>query len=137
MFGQKSLLARQFVAILFIIFCIWHIFRSSNLVYFYDWWFDKNTLEVLKDMKTVYQKRQNGKPIKLHTHAVLQPAFDYYFQEQHLDWLVEPFGWDNQPDTVKHYDFYYDYDDELPILQSKYEVVKKYDGGEFLLLKPK
>jgi hypothetical protein len=136
-FGQKKQWVGRFVAVLFTVFCTWHIVRSANLINFQEWWFDKNTLEVIKDMKVEYQKRQNGKPIKLNTHCVLQPAFDYYRQEQHLDWLFEPFAWNNQPDTVKVYDFYYDYDDELPVLQSKYEVVKKYDNGEFLLLKRK
>jgi hypothetical protein len=136
-FGQYRQWAGRFVAILFTVFCTWHIVRSTNFTHFQEWWFDRNTLEVIKDMKAEYQKRQNGKPINLHTHCVLQPAFDYYRQEQHLDWLFEPFGWDNHPDTVKVYDFYYDYDDELPVLQSKYDVVKKYDKGEFLLLKRK
>jgi hypothetical protein len=136
-FGQKKQWLGRFIASLFIVFCTWHVIRCANFVNFKEWWFDKNTLEVIADMKNEYQKRQNGKPIKLHTHCTLQPAFDYYYQEQHLNWLFEPFGWDNKPDTVKMYDFYFDFDDELPILQSKYEIEKKYDNGEFLLMKHK
>lgn len=135
--GQYKHWVGRFAAILFTVFCTWHVIRSVNFTHFQEWWFDKNTLEVIEEMKAEYQKRQNGKPIKLNTHCSFQPTFDYYRQEQHLDWLFEPFGWDSKPDTVKVFDFYFDLDDELPVLQSKYEVIKKYDNGEFLLLKRK
>ncbi len=136
-FEQKKLWAVRFVAILFTVFCTWHISRSANLVSFQEWWFDKNTLEVLEDMKQEYQKMQVKRPIKLHTNCVLQPSFDYYYQEQHLDWLVEPFGWDNKVDTTRQYDFYYDFDDNWDALKTRYEILKRFDNGEYLLLKSK
>ena len=137
MFEQKKLWAARFVAILFTVFCTWHISRSANLVSFQEWWFDKNTLEVLDDMKQEYQKMQIKRPIKLHTNCVLQPSFDYYYQEQHLDWLVEPFGWDNKVDTTRQYDFYYDLNDNWGALKTRYETLKSFDNGEYLLLKSK
>ena len=137
MFEQKKLWAARFVAILFTVFCTWHISRSANLVSFQEWWFDKNTLEVLQDMKQEYQKMQIKRPIKLHTNCVLQPSFDYYYQEQHLDWLVEPFGWNNKVDTTRQYDFYYDLNDNWDALKTRYETLKSFDNGEYLLLKSK
>lgn len=133
--GNRKQWAGRFVAVLFTVFCLWHILRSANLVSFQEWDFDKNTLSIITDMKKEYQKRQNAKPLKLHTHWSLQPAFYYYREEQHLDWLFEPFVWNNQIDTTKVYDFYYTSEKERPLLESKYEVEKSYDKGKFLLLK--
>ncbi len=135
--GQKKRWAGRFVAVLFTLFCIWHILRSANLVNFQEWSFDKNTLEIIENMKTEYQKRQERKPLKLHTNWVLQPAFYYYREEQHLNWLFEPFGYESKTDTLKTYDFYFAEDKELPILKSKYDIMKTYNNGEFLLLKRK
>ena len=133
----KSKQLGRFVAILFIVFCTYHIARTSNLRYFSEWWFDIHTKEVLDIMKSEYQKMQDKKPIKLHTGWTLQPSFDYYHKEQHLDWLVEPFGWDNKVDTVKYYDYYYDLNDNWDALKTRYDTLKSYDNGEYLLLKRK
>ncbi len=133
----KSKQLGRFVAILFIVFCTYHIARTSNLRYFSEWWFDIHTKDVLDIMKSEYQKMQVKKPIKLHTGWTLQPSFDYYHKEQHLDWLVEPFGWDNKVDTVKYYDYYYDLNDNWDALKTRYDTLKSYDNGEYLLLKRK
>ena len=135
--SYQSKWAGQFAAILLTVFCTYHTVRSSNLTYFSEWWFDIHTKEVLDIMKSEYQKRQIKTPIKLHTGWVLQPSFDYYHKEQHLDWLVEPFGWDNKVDTIKHYDYYYDLNDNWDALKSQYDTLKTYDNGEYLLLKRK
>ena len=135
--SYQSKWAGQFAAILLTVFCTYHTVRSSNLTYFSEWWFDIHTKEVLDIMKSEYQKRQIKTPIKLHTGWVLQPSFDYYHKEQHLDWLVEPFGWDNKVDTIKHYDYYYDLNDNWDALKSQYDTLKSYDNGEYLLLKRK
>ena len=137
LFGQKSKWAGQFTALVFTVFCTWHIIRTNNLTHYYEWWFDKNTFDVIKEMKLEYQKRQDGKPLKLHTYWTLQPAIYYYREEQHLDWLFEPFGWDRQVDSIKPYDFYFTFREDLPALQSKYEVIKQYDRGEAVLMKHK
>lgn len=134
---SKSKQVGRSVAILFIVFCTYHIARTSNLRYFSEWWFDINTKDVLDMMKSEYQKMQIKKPIKLHTGWTLQPSFDYYHKEQHLDWLVEPFGWDNKVDTVKYYDYYYDLNDNWDALKPHYDTLKSYDNGEYLLLKRK
>lgn len=135
--GRDKVWAKRLVALVFTVFCAWHVSRSSNLTFFTEWWFDKNTKDVLETMKVEYQKMQVKRPIKLNTNCVLQPSFDYYHQEQHLDWLVEPFGWNNKVDTIKQYDFYYDLNDNWDALKTRYDTLKSYDNGEYLLLKKK
>ncbi len=135
--GNKKIWVRRFIAVLFTVFCMWHVSRSANLTFFSEWWFDKNTKEVIETMKSEYQKMQIKKPIKLHTNCVLQPSFDYYYQEQHLDWLFEPFIWDNKVDTLHQYDFYYDLNENWEALKSRYDTFKSYDKDEYLLLKRK
>ena len=135
--GREKVWAKRLVALVFTVFCIWHVSRSSNMTHFSEWWFDKNTKEVLEIMKVEYQKMQVKRPLKVNTNCVMQPSFDYYYQEQHLDWLVEPFGWNNKVDTIKQYDFYYDLNDNWDALKTRYDTLKSYDNGEYLLLKKK
>jgi hypothetical protein len=135
--GQKAAWAKRSVAMLFIVFCVWHVSRTAQLTYFAEWWYDTQTLEVLREMKVEYQKMQVKRRIKLHTYWTFQPSFDYYYQEQHLDWMLEPIMWDNKVDTIKQYDYYYDINDEWDALKTHYDTMRVYDRGESLLLKRK
>jgi hypothetical protein len=135
LFGRQRVWAGRLVAALFIVFCIWHVCRSVNKVSFREWWFDKNTFDVVATLKAEQAKMAVKRPLDLHTHWMFQPSFFYHHEAAKWDAIIQKPAWQREVDTVKIHDFYYIFNEELPALTSRYEVFKVYDDGAYLLLK--
>jgi hypothetical protein len=125
-----------FVAVLLIVFSTYHTLRSRSIKHYREWWYDTHTYEVLDMMKQEYDKREPKQPIKITTNWLFCPSFTYHKANGRLDYLA-PIVYHSQVDTTQVYDFYYTTRDEAPVLQSRYESVKEWDGGQWILMKLK
>lgn len=124
------------VSIVFIVFSLNHVKRSSALDYYREWWYDRHTYEILDFLKSEYEKSDKQQAIRLNTTWIFNPSFMYHRAKGNMEWIV-PLRYDKQPDTVNVYDFYYCTSEELPALMPLYDKVKDWDGGQWFLLKRK
>jgi hypothetical protein len=133
-FGQIQKQLSGFIAILFIVFSMYHIKRSHSFEYYREWWYDRHTYDVLDLMKTEYDNSDKKEPIKLTTNWLFCPSFTYHQKQKKADYIA-PIIYHSQIDTSTVFDFYYTTQEEVPQLKSKYEVVKEWDYRQWVLLK--
>ncbi len=134
LFGKIKKELSVFISILFIVFSVNHIKRSNTLTSYREWWYDKNTYEVMDLMKQYYDNSDKKEPIKLTTNWLFCPSFTYHQAKSKADFIV-PIKYHKEIDTTNVYDFYYTTQDEASQLKSKYEVVKEWDYRQWVLLK--
>ena len=135
-FGRFRQGVSTFIAILFIFFSINHIKRTNTLAYYREWWYDVHTYEIMDMMQQEYAKSDKKEPIKFTTYWFFCPSFTYHQAKSEANYM-EKIKYHSQIDTVNIYDFYYTVQDEVPLLKSKYEVVKEWDYRQWVLLKRK
>ncbi len=114
-----------------IIMTIWHLSRAIGFNSVREWWYDANTFQVLDILQS--QAKDNSK-VTLQTAWQFYRSFEFYNTIGKTPWLdLKP---DNQAiDTASTAQYYYIFDSDYALLQNKYDVVRKYDGGARLLLK--
>jgi hypothetical protein len=125
-----------FVAVLLTVFSFNHIKRANHLSSYREWWYDVHTYEILDFFKAEYQKSDKKEPLKIHTSWIFHPSFLYHIDQKKLDFIA-PLRYDSQPDTTRMYDFYYITRDDFPKLQTRYDTIKTWDWGQWILLKKK
>lgn len=125
-----------FICVLFIAFSINHIKRAGSLTSYREWWYDVHTFDVLDILKQKHDKTDKKQPLRLNTTWMFHPSFLYHKRKANMEWLA-PLSFHSNPDTINIYDYYYTTRDEMPALQSKYEKVKEWDGGQWILMKRK
>jgi hypothetical protein len=135
-FGQFKKGVGIFICVLFITFSVNHIIRAGSLKSYLEWWYDVHTYELLDILKQEYDKTDKKQPLRLNTYWSVHPSFLYHRRKADLQWLA-PLPFQSNPDTTNIYDFYYTTRNETPALQSKYEKVKEWDFGEWILMKRK
>ena len=135
-FGQFNQKISTFICILFIVFSVNHIKRSNTLKFYREWWYDVHTYEILDMMKQEYDKSDKQQPIRLTTNWTFCPSFTYHQKEEQLKYMTR-IVYHSGIDTTNIYDFYYTTREEVPVLSPKYEPVKDWDYGQWVLLKRK
>ncbi len=133
-FGRIRKELSVFISILFIVFSINHIRRSNTIHEYREWWYDKNTYEIMDFLKKEYDNSDKKRPIKLSTNWLFCPSFTYHQLDKKADYL-EKIQYHKQIDTTNVYDFYYTTQEEVPQLKSHYQVVKEFDYKQWVLLK--
>jgi hypothetical protein len=133
-FGYFKKWAGGFVMAIFILFSLNHLKRGADLSYYREWWYDVNTYEILDFLKTEHDKTDKKETLKLGTTWIFNPSFMYHREKSKLTW-IEPLRYSKQPDTTNFYHFYYATNDEIPVLSSKYEKIKEYGYGQWILMK--
>lgn len=132
--SNRSLLFTKVWSVAVIILGIIHLDRTVSWDRVREWWYDVNTLQVLKIIQT--EANQKNAPIHLKTNWVFYPSFDFYLLTGKSPYLKLG-AYDKGIDTINRYDYYYIFDSDYPLLQNQYEIVEKYDGGGRMLLKRK
>jgi hypothetical protein len=135
-FGRFRQGLSTFIALLFIVFSINHIKRSNTLTSYREWWYDVHTYEIMDMMKREYAASDKKEPIKFTSYWFFTPSFTYHQAKSEANYM-EKIKYHSQIDTVNVYDFYYTVQDEVPLLKSKYEVVKEWDYRQWVLMKRK
>jgi hypothetical protein len=133
-FGRFKKGVGVFLCVFFIAFSLNHIIRAGSLTSYREWWYDTHTFEILDLLKQEHEKTDKKQPLRLNTTWMFHPSFLYHRGKAKMEWLA-PLPFNSNPDTIRVYDFYYTTRDEMPALQSKYEKVKEWDGGQWILMK--
>jgi hypothetical protein len=123
-----------FICVLFIVFSLNHIKRAGSFTSYREWWYDVHTFEILDLLKNEHEKTDKKQPLRLNTTWMFHPSFLYHRGKAKMEWLA-PLPFNSNPDTINVYDFYYTTRDEMPALQSKYEKMKEWDDGQWILMK--
>ena len=117
---------------LLILFGGWHFFRTSNLSYFQEWKYDKDTKRMVQllDSRTPVGSAKFRLGLNWH----FQPTATFY----HWYFSIQSF---HRPAFLpeirldERNEYYYLYEPELPKLEDQYRLVKDFGGGKLLLRK--
>ncbi|MCB0549399.1 MAG: hypothetical protein KDD19_17620 [Phaeodactylibacter sp.] len=120
------------LAALFAVLAVYHLARAGNLDYSREWWYDKNTREMILYLNTTVPPE--NAPVELGVADMFQPTTSFYQQAWEVKVFTPPF-YSSEIHTDGRFDFYYVFDSQIPLLEEKYEVEKRFTGGQSLLRK--
>lgn len=115
-----------------LIIVIIHFWKGAKIDSVREWWYDKNTNEVLRDIEAF--KDEYSTPIRVGVKWIFWPSFSFYQRTDSLNYMEE-IKFNTSIDTSAYFDYYYIQSDEFPLLGDKYELYKNY--GEGMLVKKK
>jgi hypothetical protein len=104
-----------------------HLIRSYNVSYFKEWQFDQNTFQVLDQLKKIKADRKSEGQIRLNTHWLFNPSFNFYKQTENLTWL-DLIPYHKEPQYTQHDEFYYTISDEYNLIPIEYKKIKTFDN---------
>ncbi|MEK7254492.1 MAG: hypothetical protein AAB316_07095, partial [Bacteroidota bacterium] len=112
-------------------FCMVHAYRSYQLQYSDEWWYDYRTKNMLLYLE---EKLPEGKKISLGLHWIYQPTSVFYFKTMPLD-FADTLIYDKNIRTDTLFDYYYVTGDDLKKLHPKYVLEKRFDSAGVLMRK--
>ena len=125
---------QRVMSMVILILLSWHLLRCLNLSFCREWWYDKNTKTVMRELNSQVKGREQ--PITLGTNWLFMPTAEFYRVTLKMD-QIAPLVYDKSIQGDGRFDFYFiDYND-WPILQSNYEKVMEFDSGSRFLLQKK
>lgn len=111
----------------------YHLLRAGNLEHSREWWYDKNTREMVLYLDAVVPPSRA--PVSLGVEDVFQPTASFYQKALKLSSFNDP-QYDTEIRTDGRYEFYYVFSSQAPRLQEKYSMLKNF-GTEQALLRRK
>jgi hypothetical protein len=121
---------QRIVAIVISLFCLFHLAVCLNLNSVREWWFDANTLDVLK-----YLKDENkNKDVTLKTNWFFHPSFHFYDYTGKTPWL-ELSPYDKSIDVNTDAEYYYIFSEDYEELKTKFKIIKKFSNDRWLVRK--
>ncbi len=113
------------------LFCVVHFGRVAQLRYTSEWGYDAETRNMMAYMD---DKIPDGTKVKLGVHWLYHPATSYYQKRFGYD-FTEPPVYSKNLFLDGRYDYYYVQPDDLPALDSLYEVETRFSWVGVLLRK--
>ncbi len=112
---------------------ILHMAASVNLHSAYEWWYDKNTFEVLAALEKMHPDEKN---ISLDADWLFYPSLNFHIvTDKHEKIMLRDFHTDIDSNSTSNY--YYILQSDYAALQNRYEIVKSYEYGTRMLLRKK
>ena len=116
---------------LIVLVVIQHQTTATRMKSFKEWRYDAHTFEVID-----YIKKDSGGDASLQTYWMYYNSFDFYRRYDQLNWLkMDPYL--TEINSNSKADYYYVFEDEVPFLESDYEIVKTFEGGHTLMKRRK
>lgn len=105
---------------------IFHFIRTANLDHCYMWFYDKHTRSIVQEVARRHTNRQLPDHVSMATHALFEPAANYYRTIYQYDWLdtIPKEGVKDHPSHI-YYTLWDNYDKIPPEGQPK--EIKKYE----------
>ncbi|MCF8244909.1 MAG: hypothetical protein K9J37_09290 [Saprospiraceae bacterium] len=129
--GQKRSPWRVGLAVFVGLFCVVHFGRVAQLRYTSEWGYDAETKNMMAYMNA---KIPDGTKVKLGVHWLYHPAASYYQKRFGYD-FTEPPVYSKNLFLDSRYDYYYVQPDDMPALDSLYEVEARFSWVGVLLRK--
>jgi hypothetical protein len=110
-----------------------HMTGTMNLNSTYEWWFDKNTFDVLSKLDK--ENLDNAK-ITVDADWLFYPSLHFHIVTDHHNQIIlKDFHTDIDSNSVSNY--YYILSSDYEQLKNKYDTLETYDYGSRILLKKK
>lgn len=101
-----------------------HFVRASNTHLFREWFYDGYTFDVLAHIR----KEHRSEPVSIETNWLFNPSFSFYRETGKLQDIQ--LGWYNKEiDTATTAEYYYVRIEDVPLLEHKFEIVRKWDDN--------
>ena len=121
---------KKVFAISISVICLFHLSDTMSLKSVREWWFNANTFKVIDYIKS----SNDGQNTSLKTNWLFDPSFYFYKYSGKLPWL-DLKEYDKSIDTNTNAKYYYVFEEDYSILESKYYPVIKFDDNSWLLKK--
>ncbi len=108
----------------------YHLVRAGNFDYSREWWYDKDTREMVLYLDSIVPPGRDA--VALGVTDIFQPTTSFYRTTLGLGSFNEPL-YASEIYTDGRYDFYFVFDDQIPRLEEKYVLEKRFEGGRSLL----
>ncbi len=115
---------------------IQHFVRGFNIKSTYEWYFDENTFDVLRDMNHMIEEEKLEKPVKINCHWIFYPSLSYHLDRKYPG-VFELVPYHKEIETNTDAVFYYTQNDEVEALSEHYFVSRDYAWKSRILLKRK
>ena len=113
---------RKTIPLIIGLFCTVHSFRSYQLTYSYEWWYDSRTKDMVEYMDSIIPE---GEKIKLGMHWIFHPTSRFYYINNSYD-FTETLNYEKQYRTDDYYDYYYINPGEEKKINPRYKVAKRF-----------
>lgn len=124
------------LVLFFSAFSVQHLVRGMNVRTTFEWYYDANTYEVLRDIDYIIKTEHIQTPIKLNCHWIFYPSLNYHLGQLYPGMVdLVPYHKEIQVDTDAMY--YYTQSDEVEALSNTFTPIKDYGWRARFLLKRK
>jgi hypothetical protein len=113
-----------------------HFIRGFKVNSNFEWYYDKNTYEVLDYIKELAESGQVSKPVKVNCYWIFYPSMSYHAEHHYKD-VIEIVPWNTKIENDQTSLFYYTEASEKDKLSVRFDIVKDYEYGARYLLRAK
>ncbi len=115
---------------------IQHYVRAYNIKSTYEWYYDANTYDVLRDIDDIIAQDNLPIPIKVNCHWIFYPSLSYHIKQKYRDKIIlVDYHKDIMPDSDAM--FYYTQSDEMERLLPRFNIHKEYSWRSRFLMRAK
>jgi len=110
--------------------------RSCYIKSSYEWYYDENTFEVLKELKYIYEIEGRKEPINLDSYWIFHPSLSFYVTEKYAKYVnLEHYHSDLDKNSKN--EFYYIQREDFEKMKENYNIFKEFGWGTRILIKRK
>jgi hypothetical protein len=113
-----------------------HFIRGFKVNSNFEWYYDKNTYEVLDYIKELAESGQVSKPVKVNCYWIFYPSMSFHAEHHYKD-VIEIMPWNTKIENDQTSLFYYTEASEKDKLSVRFDIVKEYEYGARYLLRAK
>ena len=113
-----------------------HFVRGFNVKSTFEWYYDENTYDVLKDMDEIIRNENIQKPVKVNCHWIFYPSLSYHIEQKYPE-VFELVPYHKELEVNSNAMFYYTQSDEVESLSPKFGPIRDYGWKSRVLLKSK
>lgn len=121
------------LVLLLLTFQVQHFIRGYSVHSNFEWYYDQNTYQVLDEIKSMVEKGQAPKPVKINCYWIFYPSMSYHVANGYADYIqIAPWGVKIKDDSESV--FYYTESGEKDQVADRFDIIKDYGyGGRFLM----
>ncbi len=133
---QRNRLAGLLMTIFTISFSLQHFIRGFNNSLVFEWYYDANTHEVLRDIDELIKNENLNTPVKLDCYWIFHPSLSYHISHKYKG-VIELIPYHKELEINEEARYYYIQSDQQEQLTQKFEKIKDYSSGNRVLMKAK
>jgi hypothetical protein len=113
-----------------------HFVRGYNVKNTFEWFYDANTYDVLRDLDQYVRDNHITTPIKVNCHWTYHPSVSYHIRQKYKDkFILKPYHKETEPGADDL--FYFIEAGELEAMLPRYDIYREYNWRARFLMKKK